>query len=317
MKQMTKSYLTCIATIFLSTTAIATYVQAAETESDYKPARTEFGRPDLQGTWSTASITTLERSSRYDKLVLSAEEVQDVTAAHPQNVRLRTDDNLVQGQLLDGSDLSSGRGYNAFWIDPGTKFGYVRGEYRTSWIIEPTDGKIPYNDYGKEFSQSVRALYQGFDGPESRPLGERCIIIGGRVGPPMINGLYNNNYQISQTEDYVVIWVEMVSHARVIPIDHGSRDHNQASIAPLFGESIGRWDGDTLVVESTNFHPLQTRSTVKLSKNGKIVERFTRVSEEQILYQFTVEDPVFYTQPWHGEMSLNASQDRLYEFACQ
>ena len=122
----------------------------------YVPARTADGRPDLQGMWSNASITTLERNPRYDKLVLTSDEVARATEVHPQNVRLATDDNLVQGELLDGSDLARGRGYNSFWIDPGTRFGNINGEFRTSWIVDPTDGRIPYSEQGRQLKAALR-----------------------------------------------------------------------------------------------------------------------------------------------------------------
>jgi hypothetical protein len=279
----------------------------------YEPPRTVNGKPDLQGTWSNASITTLERNARYDSLVLTDDAVSGATDEHPQNVRLATDDNLVQGQLLDGSDLPRGRGYNAFWIDPGTEFGVINGEHRTSWIVDPTDGRIPYTEQGRQLKAALRAKNSGFDGPEARPLAERCISTGMRTGPPMINGLYNNNYEIVQTRDYVVIRTEMISHARIIPLNSV---HKMQSIPPLFGESIGFWDGDTLVVETTNFSPLQEEASISLSTNGRVLEKFTRVSDQQIVYEFTVEDPKYYSQAWHGEARFLATADKVYEFAC-
>jgi hypothetical protein len=278
----------------------------------YSPPRTEHGQPDLQGIWSNASITSLERPARYKSLVLTPDEVAAETEAHPQVVRQRTDDN-VSNSSFDGSDLQRGRGYNAFWIDPGMSFGLVKGEYRTSWIVDPADGRIPYSEQGRKFLAELAEKRKSFDGPEVRPLGERCLSIGTRVGPPMINGLYNNNYQIVQTADYVVIRVEMIAHARIIPLN-GRRTPQQ--IPQLFGNSVGRWDGDTLVVETTNFHPLQAEAGTALSPNAKVTERFTRVSDRQILYEFTVEDPFFYSRPWRGEVSFNATNEQIYEYAC-
>lgn len=280
---------------------------------NYEPPRTTAGKPDLQGTWSNASITTLERNARYDSLVLSDDEVAGATVEHPQNVRLATDDNLVPGQLLDGTDLPRGRGYNAFWIDPGTEFGVIDGEVRTSWIVDPADGRIPYSEAGSRRRAALRAKNSGFDGPEARPLAERCISTNMRVGPPMINGLYNNNYEFVQTPDYVVIRTEMVSHARIIPMNS---EHKMASIAPLFGESVGYWDGDTLVVETTNFSEMQEEASISLTKQGKVIERFTRVSDEQMNYEFIVEDPVYYAQAWRGEARFLKTDSKVYEFAC-
>ena len=281
--------------------------------STYSPPRTVNGKPDLQGTWSNASITTLERNSRYENLVLSDDEAIQATNSHPQNVRLATDDNLQQGELLDGSDLGRGRGYNAFWIDPGTSFGVIDGQVRTSWITQPEDGRIPYNQQGREARAALALKISSFDGPETRPLAERCIGTNNRIGPPMINGLYNNYYQIIQTEDYVVVRTEMISHARIIPLDS---QHIKGAIQPLFGESIGYWEGDTLVVETTNFSPWQVETSVSLSPQGKVTERFTRVSDSQILYQFSIDDTQYYEQVWHGELNFNAVDVQVYEFAC-
>jgi hypothetical protein len=279
----------------------------------YEPPRTVYGKPDLQGTWTNASITTLERNERYSGAILSDDEVIRSTNEHPQNVRLATDDNMVAGQLPDGTDLSKGRGYNAFWIDPGTKFGTINGEHRTSWIVDPADGRIPYNAAGRARKAALRAKNSSFDGPETRPLAERCISTGLRTGPPMINGLYNNNYEFVQSQDYILLRTEMISHARIIPI---SSQHKMAALALMFGESIARWDGDTLVVETTNFSPMQEEAAISLTSGGRVIERFTRVSDDQIVYEFTVDDPTYYSQAWHGELSFLSTSNKVYEFAC-
>ena len=129
----------------------------------------------------------------------------------------------------------------------------------------------------------------------------------------MINGLYNNNYEFVQTADYIVLRTEMISHARIIPINS---EHKMAALAPMFGESVAHWDGDTLVVETTNFSPMQEEAAISLTNSGKVVERFTRVSKEQIVYEFTVDDPAYYSQPWHGELSFLSTPSKVYEFAC-
>jgi len=189
----------------------------------------------------------------------------------------------------------------------------INGEHRTAWIVDPVDGRIPYNDAGRARKAMLREKSSSFDGPESRPLAERCISTGLRTGPPMINGLYNNNYEFVQTEDYIVLRTEMISHARIIPINS---EHKMAALAPMFGESVAHWDGDTLVVETTNFSPMQEEAAISLTSSGKVVERFTRVSKEQIVYEFTVDDPAYYSQPWHGELSFLSTQSKVYEFAC-
>ena len=294
---------------------LALGVAASGVAQDYTPPRTEYGVPDLQGYWTNASLTQLQRGESYPQLVIPPSEIEDYTRNHHQNVRQATDDGLVQGELLDGSDLGQGRGYNAFWVDPGTRFGVVKGEARSSWIVEPENGRIPFSDAAGDLRRSHYATFSGNDGPEGRALGERCLIgFGSTGGPPMNNVLYNNMYQIVQTEGYVMILVEMVNDARIIPIDKG---HRPAAHQRWLGDSIGRWEGDTLVVETVNLHPQQAfRNAAPLSSEGKITERFSRYSDEQILYSFEVSDPLYYTQDWRGEMSLNASDNKLYEYAC-
>lgn len=283
--------------------------------NDFQPPLTPDGRPDFQGFWTNASITTLQRSPQYPNLVLQPDEVAAATARHPQNVRQETDDNLQAGELLDGSDLAMGRGYNAFWIDPGNSFGLVRGEYRTSWVTDPESGRIPYSEEGQRLRGEFRARFGSNDGPEGRSLGERCLIgFGGTGGPPMLNVLYNNNYQFVQTPDYIMIMVEMNQDARIIPINS---QHRPVELQQWLGDSIGWWDGDTLVVETRHLHPQQAGSAqVNLSDQGRVTERFTLYSDTQIFYEFEVEDPVYYTDIWRGEMSFNRSNDRIYEYAC-
>ena len=283
----------------------------------YEPPRTESGKPDLQGYWTNASITTMQRSRELSDfgLTIPFDEVARLTNNNHQNVRQATDDNQVQGQLPDGTDLARGRGYNAFWVDPGTQFGNVRGEYRSSWITFPDDGRIPYSEQGNQQRRAAYEKFSGYGGPEGAPLAERCLIgFGSTSGPPMNSVLYNNMYQIVQTEDYVMILVEMVHDARVIPING---DHRPKAIEQWMGDSIGWWDGDTLVVETVNLHPQQkARMMASLSDQGRIIEKFTRYSDQQIFYEFEVIDPVFYTESWGGEISFNSTDTKLYEYAC-
>jgi hypothetical protein len=230
-------------------------------------------------------------------------------------VRAELGPNPPSNTQLDGADLAAGRGYNAFWIDPGLTVGRVKGEYRSSWIVFPENGRIPYSDAGREHVARARKLADNYDGPEGRPLGDRCLATTGRTGPPMANGLYNNNYRIVQTDTHVVILSEMVHHARVVRLNS---KHIPAHIRPLFGDSIGWWEGNTLVVETTNYSPLHERFAhpVYLTATGKVTERFTRYSREQIFYSYTVEDPALYSTAFRGESSFNASPQELFEYAC-
>lgn len=270
--------------------------------------RTSSGRPSFEGNWSNASITSLQRASRYKSLALSPEEVEEATNKHPQVVRQRDDDKQSDETSFDGSDLQRGRGYNAFWIDPGMRFSVVKGEHRTSWIVDPADGQIPYLKARSAAGRSVN-----LDGPEGRPLGERCIINSGNAGPPMNNYLYNNNYEIVQSDDVLLIRAEMNNYARIVRI--GGK-HPDKRIGLLHGDSIGHWNGNTLEVETTNFHRLHSGGMIALSEAAVVTERFTRVSPQQILYEYTVNDPANYSQSWRGEMSLDATKDRVFEYAC-
>ena len=290
---------------------------SAAVSQNYEPPRTSGGKPDLQGYWTNASITTMQRSRDLSNagLIIPDDEVARLTASNHQNVRQATDDNQVQGELPDGTDLARGRGYNAFWVDPGTQFGNVLGEFRTSWITYPENGRIPYSEQGSQERREAYEKFSGYGGPEGAPLAERCLIgFGSTSGPPMNSVLYNNMYQIVQTDDYVMILVEMVHDARIIPING---DHRPEAIEQWMGDSIAWWDADTLVVETINLHPQQkSRMMASLSDQGRIIERFTRYSDQQIYYEFEVSDPVFYSESWGGEISFNATDTKLYEYAC-
>jgi hypothetical protein len=289
--------------------------------------RTPDGRPDLQGTWSNATLTPLERPGANTPLVMSKEQVDQREQAFADRVeRLAQDsdpDRPAPPQGGDGSTGAAGNvgGYNNFWIDPGDRIAVVNGEYRASLIVDPPDGKVPpTTPEARQRSQARLAQMKGrgqYDHPEMRPLAERCLMsFGSNAGPPMLpNYFYNNNYQIVQTRDHVMILVEMVHDVRVIRIaGDGTPDRLPAHMRPWMGDSIGRWDGDTLVVETTNFHPLQ--SFRGASENLKVSERFTRTGPETILYEFTIEDPTTFARPWSGEVPFNRTDELIYEYAC-
>lgn len=295
--------------------ATALTILSAPAAAQYKAPRTSFGDPDLQGLWTNASITTLERPSYASKLALSPEEARVMEAA--TNDRLAADRRPTDpgvGAPRAGDDV---RGYNSFWLDLGAKLAVVKGEIRTSWVVDPPTGRVPYSEQGLRAMRG--AASQSFDGPEARSLGERCIVgYGSTGGPPMLNVLYNNHYQIAQSPGYVAIVVEMNHDARIIRLG-GS--HPPAHIRLWMGDSIGRWEGDTLVVETTNLHPAQSftadvRHRLYLAPDAKVTERFTRVGRDEILYQFTVEDEKAYAQTWRGEMPMRAAKGPMYEYAC-
>jgi hypothetical protein len=287
----------------------ATAEERAPPPPGYQPPRTEFGDPDLQGLWTNASITTLERPSWASKLVLTPEEAEKAAAAYKAQ--------------LAGIDSATGGGvggYNSFWLDPGSTFGVVHGEIRSSWIVDPPTGRVPYSGAGaREATAAAMKQFGDFSAPEVRSLGERCIVgYGGTSGPPMLNVLYNNNYQIVQSPGYVVILVEMNHDARIIRL---GGPHLPANMRPWMGDSIGHWDGDTLVVETTNLNPGQNftadiRHYLYLPSDSAVTERFTRVADDTILYEFQVEEPQAYTQTWRGEIPMHATKGPIYEYAC-
>jgi hypothetical protein len=283
-------------------------INAPNVEPGYVVPRLKIGQPDLQGVWSNASNTSMRRPGSMKNLVMSEAENDHARETNPQNIRQRTDDNQSGEKLLDGKDLQSGRGYNAFWIDPGTSYANVKGTWRTSWIVEPANGQVPTKP-GKQVNPYGPRLGTGYDHPEERNLNERCIILG-TSGPPIGNYLYNNNLRIVQSPDHVVIESEMIHDARIIPLN---AKHRPKELAPWMGDSIGWWEGDTLVVETVNM--TRGGSSVAITPNGKIIERFTRYNDKQVFYEFEVHDPELYTQVWKGQMSLN-HQPNMYEYAC-
>ena len=262
-------------------------------QDSWELPRTASGVPDLQGVWTSATITNLERDPALgEKLVVSVEEARTLEQTAPLNLLTDADNAPSDPNRTAPTDGNADAGYNAFWIDPGRRVARVNGEYRTSFIVEPNSGQIPYTAAA---GQAFAAYGQnsGYDGPEQRPLGERCMVgFGSSGGPPMLPVLYNNHYQIVQNDDYVMILVEMNHDARIIRLNS---EHMNADYKPWLGDSIARWDGDTLVVETVNFHPQQSfRFAIKhrlyLPSSAKVIERFTRTGQNEMLYEFTVED---------------------------
>jgi hypothetical protein len=285
----------------------------------YKAPRTAQGQPDLQGTWTNATLTPVERPAALgDKLVLSEAEATAMERQMAQ--RMRAADAPSDPSEIQRAGQAVG-GYNMFWADFGTQVAIVNGERRSSLIVDPANGRVPPLQPQAERLVSS-ADRRGYDGPEQRPLGERCILaFGNASGPPALPVMYNSNYQIVQTANEVMILVEMPHDVRVIHLDGKPMP---AGIRQWMGYSSGRWEGETLVVETSRFRPEQyisiggggTYRYVPVSENLKVVERFTRTGPRTIRYQFTVEDPQIFTQPWRGEVPLNAIDTPLYEYAC-
>jgi hypothetical protein len=269
------------------------------------------GRPDLNGMWSFATLTPLERpASMAGKATLTEQEAAAIEkrTLEVQN-RDRRDGDAADGRGSDGrTDLD--RAYNQFWWDYGTK---VVGTRRTSLVVDPPDGRIPPLLADAARRQAERAAVESGppNGPEDRPLRERCLNIL-TAGPPMLPGPYNNNMQLFQTPQTVAIHSEMIHDTRLVPIDGPS--HLPSTIRQWLGDARGRWDGDTLVVETTNF----TGKTAfrGSSESLHLVERFTRVSADTLLYEFTVTDPAAWARPWSVALPMSRSVDKIYEYAC-
>jgi hypothetical protein len=261
--------------------------------------------PDLQGIWTNATVTPLERPKQFEgkEFLTKAEAAEfEKQAVYEAN-----------GDRRDGpADADVGRAYNEFWRDRGK----VVSTMRSSLIFDPPDGKVPpplpeAQKRNDDIAAARRKLGGPLDGPEGRSLQERCLLTP-QAGPPMLPANYNSNYQIVQTANYVGILVEMIHDARIIPLD-GS-PHVPKNVRSLMGDSRGHWEGKTLVVETTNFS--DKTSFRGASENLRVIERFTRTDEDTLLYQFTIDDPTTWAKPWSGEIPMKKVTAPLYEYAC-
>ena len=302
----------CAAVLAVVLSAGSAFAQAGQ---KYEPPRTAAGKPDLQGVWSSATATAMERPAGYP-LVITREQADAIEGGTLFNQRMKTQASYVdptEGAPEKGKPLPPVGNYDVAYTDPGSRVISIGGELRSSWIVYPENGKIPaLTAEGKAIlGASPQRTGSGYDNPEERGLGERCILMSG--GPPLRSGLYNNNVQIVQTPEHVMMMVEMVHDVRVARF---SSEHRKDGIQQWMGDPIARWDGDTLVVETTEFHPGQRSERTTLSLTGKITERFTRISDRQMLYQFEINDPTTYTGVWRGETALNRLDDSIFEFAC-
>jgi hypothetical protein len=283
--------------------------------------RTPDGHPDLQGNWTNMTLTPFERTEGRGP-VFTSEEVDVIERPAGQTDGCPPNPGTVAcGRTLQPGSLS-GQEYNEVYWDRGTRVARVDGEPRSSLVTNPANGRrpslTPEGERRVQKNRDFRSQFGQYDHPEMRPLGERCIINGstsGPAGPPMVpKTSYNGNYTIVQTADHVMIMAEMIHDTRIIRIGDGPG--LPPHVRPWFGDSWGQWEGDALVVETTNINPQQSLRGVPPSEHMRVTERFTRVDEETILYEFTVEDPTMYTQAWGGEVPIRKLHDRLYEYAC-
>lgn len=288
-------------------------------------------RPDFTGMWTNESLTGLTRTKGL-ALIVSPEEATAIAKKTPIAGLTDFVDHPVvpaeAGAPAKGGEDFGTRGYNAFWVTPGENLARVKGEFRTSYIVEPSDGQLPFVNEA-EATKAMKASEERYvtgaypyAGPEETELSERCLIgFGGTGGPGMLSVLYNNTYQFVQTDTHLMILVEMAHDARIIPIFASAQiaksSHKPDVIKPWLGDSVAWWEGDTLVVESVNIRPEQgVSNSFPLTPGGKVTERLTRASADEIFYEFSVEDPALYTKVWKAELSFNATPKRLFEYAC-
>jgi hypothetical protein len=300
----------------------------------YTAPRLKIGQPDLQGTWSNSTLTKMTRPAGVANLVFSEAEVTKLEQDMVQEIDEGNEPTAkdapaeyvipknIKPEYLAGGGATGG--YNRFWLDPGNAVMRVNGEPRSSLVTTP-NGQPPSRKTGaktapapepasflKLLGPSPIPRGGAFDNPESRN-SERCIVSFGRNGgPPMFaNGFYNNNYQISQSPDAIVIVTEMIHDARIVRLN---AKHRTDGLRPYFGDSIGWFEGDTLVVETTNIP--QDQQFMGSWKDLKVTERFKRVADDRLYYSFKVEDPSLWDAPWGGEYEFHPVGGPLYEYAC-
>ena len=307
--------------------ALALGAAPAGAQTAFDPPRLPDGKPDLQGVWDFRTLTPLERpADQADQAVLAAEEAAEIEArAAARSAELNAPTERGDELLPVGGNVG---GYNHYWVDQGAR---VVDDQRTSLIVDPPDGRLPALRPGVEMQQlslaedvggtlpvRVRAAGIGTDSHEDRGLAERCLL-GFNSGPPIVPAGYNQNIQLFQTSDYVVIFHEMVHDARIVPLD--GRDHLPASIRQWMGDSRGYWDGDTLVVESTNFSEKTASfnpSVAQAAGDGThlhLTERFSLAAPDTLLYEYTVNDPTTFTRPFTAELPMKRGE-LVFEYAC-
>jgi len=280
-------------------------------------ARAGWKQRDLEGVWTTRSLTTLQRRAEFKSLVITEKEAaafEQRTAA----LRERADREVVDTESAPPSTEDIGGGFGTEWLERSDRLGRIRGEVRTSWITEPADGQIPYTASAlREIEQALRAQ-EDFSGPEVRNYEERCLI-NTNASPPTLSSPYGSYVQIVLTAQHVVILHEMNHDSRIVPL--GERKHMPPQMRPWLGDSVGWWEGDTLVVRTVNFHPgerLRWKGSYSLlyTPQTEVLERYTRIGANEILYAFEVSDPFAYSQAWRAEVLMTRAPTQILEFAC-
>jgi hypothetical protein len=294
--------------LLIATPAAGQALATNKTAKAWAAPHTPDGVPDLQGTWTNNTVTPLERPKGLGSKELYTDE-------ELQGLRGKEKDRLAKNEE-EGLPTEAGTAADVHY--DFSEYGLDRGQskmvwnHRTSIIVGPEGTRPPLTPEARQRLAARRAAAKGheFDGPESRPLGARCLARE-NVGPPLLPTAYNSNLQIVQGPGYVVVETEEIHDARIIPTD--GRPHIAKSLRQWMGDSVGHWEGNTLVVDTTNF---TDRNPFEGAQNLHVVERFTRVDPDTILYQFTVEDPGMWTKPWSGELPITKIQGQIYEYAC-
>ena len=273
--------------------------------------RTDWGTPSLQGTWDFRTMTPFERPEQFkDKEFLTDEEISKIETDRAKAWEARGNVDFEEAAKAEGQQGDVDVGYNQFFLDLGTK---VNGTKRTSLVIDPPNGRVPAPSEAAiaRYVEARDMWARPPEGPEDRNAFDRCIK-GFNAGPPMTSGAYNNIMQIVESEDFVVMQVEMVNDHRVIPTSATEQlpDHMRF----WKGDSRGVWEGDTFVVTTTNFNEHQMFRLT--GPNMTLTERFTRLDEETLEYKFTVDDPDTYEVPWTAVMQMVKTDADVYEFAC-
>jgi len=296
MYKATKRLMTnCVVLLSSSIALLPAIVQA---QSTAEIPRLDNGLPNLQGTWDFRTITPLQRPAEYgDLAVLSADQAAEFEIAR----RVELDRDNFTDETTTGD-------YNEFWYDRGSE---ILESFRTSLITSPVNGRLPeMTEFAQNLAAESRSAAALNEGIEVRPLSERCIM-GFNSGPPMLPSAYNNNVQLVQTGDHVLIHNEMVHNARIVKMD---TDQHLDSPRKWEGDSIGYWDGDTLVVETRNF--AGATSFMNSSENMELVEKFWLIDAETLGYEFTITDPTRWTESWTAMFPMVRSQEPIYEYAC-
>ncbi len=267
----------------------------AQPARPFRPPHNSFGQPDLNGVWSLNSMTRLERSLDIPNVVMSEEEA-----------KRRVPPPILPMDSVGTADTEAYDTFNLGWARMGN-------EIRSSWLIDPANGRLPYS----AAAEAKLRVGSNNDNPEGRSLYERCLHLP-QSGPPMLNAAYNNNVTILQTKDHVALLLEGNHEVRIVRL--GSRVH-PPGVSQWFGDSVGWYEGETLVVETVGFTPSQSdrrsaMTRVYMSPAAKVTERFTRISARQIRYEFKVEDPAMFTQTWRGEIPLTFTTEPTFEYAC-